>query len=63
MNKETLLDYSDDELSLHVFNDEGLYLMRGNWFDLKDAISERFVFTDEQLQTLRDDIAADADDE
>jgi len=53
-------DYSDQELSLLFLNDEGLYreLMRAvrrEKFDIiKDICDEYFVYSDDQLQDLKD---------
>jgi hypothetical protein len=52
--------YSDQELSLLFLNDEGLYreLMRAvrrEKFDIiKDICDEYFVYSDDQLQDLKD---------
>lgn len=61
--KEILLDYSEGELALHVFNDEGLYMLRGDLSRLMLAIRERFEFTDEQLLELIAVIDDDAKEE
>lgn len=57
--KEDLTQYTDSELSLRVFNDEGLYRgrhMKGFMYLLEDI----FIFTHEQedelLQDLQDDL-------
>lgn len=44
-------EYSENELSLRVFNDEGLYLMRHTSF-LIEYIKTIFVFSDRQLEVL-----------
>lgn len=53
--KQDITQYSDDELSLIVFNDEGLYRFR-NSASLEDTLRDFFIFTDEQLQVLKDDL-------
>lgn len=63
MTKQDLTDYSDAELSLHVFNDESLYCLRRYPAALAEAISNLFEYTDEQEATLWEDVAADADEE
>ncbi len=55
MNKQDLTEYSDSELSLLVFNDEGLYRMRRRR-DFIDTLREYFIFTDEQLEELKQDL-------
>lgn len=59
MQKTDLTEYSDDELSLMVFNDEYLYNLRDKWDSLKSTIDEFFTYTDNQLETLVDDIFDD----
>jgi hypothetical protein len=60
MNKQDITEYSDDELSLIVFNDEGLYRERKR-ASLEDTLREFFIFTDEQLQVLKDDLENEED--
>ena len=55
MSKQDLTEYSDSELSLMVFNDEGLYRMRRRP-GLKELLEEYFVFTEEQWEQLENDI-------
>lgn len=54
--------YSDDELSLIVFNDEGLYNER-KYSSFLDTIDEFFIYTDEQLSVLIQDLTDDAEAE
>jgi hypothetical protein len=56
---EDITRYSDDELSLIVFNDEYWYGQRKNTKVLEYNLRECFKFTDEQLQVLRADIATE----
>ena len=57
-----ITEYSDDELSLHVFNDEYLYNNRHKmWF--MDIINEFYEYTPEQLEVLLDDLADDMEEE
>lgn len=53
--KQDLTEYSDNELSLLVFNDEWLYRQR-NRRGFIDTLKEFFLFTDEQLETLKQDL-------
>ena len=55
-----LTQYSDDELSLNVFNDEYFYVERSFPAFLQALIDEEFHYTPEQLRVLYVDIAADA---
>lgn len=57
--KEDLKDYSQDELSLRVFNDETLYKMRHNRRILVDTLTELFDFTNEQETQLNEDLDDD----
>lgn len=57
--KEDLKDYTDDELSLRVFNDETLYHMRHNRKVLLETLSELFDFTNEQETELLIDLDDD----
>jgi hypothetical protein len=55
MEKQDLTEYSDSELSLLVFNDEGLYRMRKN-SQFLGLLNDLFIFTDEQLAELEKDL-------
>ena len=55
--------YGDDELSLMVFNDEGLYLIRDDVFYLLEVLEENFTFTDEQKDVLLQDINDDLEEQ
>lgn len=55
MNKQDLTLHSDNELSLVVFNDEGLYRQRNNP-RLEDILEQYFMFTIEQFQVLAQDL-------
>ena len=58
MKPQDITEYSDDELSLLVFNDEALYLsMHKPWF-LQD-IRELFKFTPAQFEVLKNDLDED----
>ena len=50
-----LTQYTDNELSMVVFNDEGLYSMRHD-SDLIAELEEVFTFTPCQLLVLLDDL-------
>ncbi len=58
MQKQDITEFSDDELSLIVFNDEGLYRMRRN-SQLIGYLKDLFIFTDEQLEVLEQDLKDD----
>jgi len=58
MNKQDLRQYSDNELSLLVFNDEGLYKMRHKRYFM-ETINDLFVYTSDQLSVLEEDLAED----
>ena len=55
---QDLTNYSDQELSLQVFNEEGLYNMRhdGGLFKI---LHELFIYTDEQRVELESDLVED----
>jgi hypothetical protein len=53
--------YTENELSLLVFNTESLYLLRRNWPALVEALDEQFIYTPAQLQVLNDDVDEDLD--
>ena len=59
MTKQDLTQYSDDELSLQVFNDESLYNLRRWPETLDEAINNLFTFTNEQYQVLQTDLEDD----
>ena len=56
---ENLKQYSDQELSLRVFNDEYFYIERANTEFLKALINEEFHYTQDQMSVLLDDLEAD----
>ena len=53
-----ITQYGENELSLNVFNDEYLYnlAMRGSRDYLIDIINETFIYTDEQMDVLIEDV-------
>jgi len=51
-----LTQYNDNELSLVVYNDEGLYDMRRD-SDLISVLEEYYIFTDTQLAKLIKDLS------
>jgi len=64
-NKTDLTEYSSQELSLNVFNDEYLYksVRRFHKHDqLRDLVSEFFIFDDEQFDELCEDWDADQEE-
>jgi hypothetical protein len=56
MEKQDLTQYSDNELSLRVFNDEVLYSMRKERKGLKFTLDELFEYTEEQWEILVNDL-------
>lgn len=60
--KQDLTQYSENELSLLVFNDEGLYLMRRKSYFF-ETLEEFFIYTPEQLDVLKEDLKADLEEE
>lgn len=59
-DKTDLRHYSDQELSLLVFNDEGLYRMRNSGVFI-DILKEYYIFTDDQLEVLQHDLNDEGD--
>ena len=59
--REALETYSDRELSLRVFNDEGLYSER-HTAGLMDLLNEIFTFTDAQRRELVWDLEIDLEE-
>ncbi len=55
MSKQDIRHHSENELSLLVFNDEGLYRMRRN-SQFIGFLNDHFIFTDEQLEILEQDL-------
>ena len=51
--------YSDNELSLMVFNDEYLYSERTNEPYLIALINEQYKYTEEQMKVLKSDLEED----
>lgn len=64
MAKQDLTQYPSGALSEWVFNDEGLYIIRHKSFDdeLLPVLDELFTYNAEQLQELKDDLAADLEE-
>lgn len=56
--RERLYQYSRNELSLRVFNDENLYNRR-HTKTFMSYIESMFCFTDKQLEVLQNDLKAD----
>lgn len=59
--KKDLREYGEQELSLIVFNDEGLYINRHSPEFIEAIIDEIFIYTDEQLKELKNDLLEDED--
>lgn len=58
MGKTNLTSYSENELSLNVFNEESLYRVR-HTACLMDIIDETFEYTEDQKEVLLKDLAED----
>jgi hypothetical protein len=56
-----LRSYSDDELSLMVFNEEYFYSERNDRAYLMALVAEEFHYTPEQMEVLIVDLDDDAD--
>lgn len=52
---QDLCQYSDNELSLTVYNDEFLYKRRHR-SDFKALLNELYIFTDDQWETFVNDL-------
>jgi len=57
-----ITQYSEDELSLLVFNIKELYEVRHHLKELTSRINERYVYSIEQLKVLQYDIDQDLND-
>ena len=55
--------YSDQELSLNVFNDEYFYIERENRPYLMALIDEEFTYTSDQMNELIQDLDDDASEQ
>jgi len=65
-NKTDLTEYSSQELSLNVFNDEYLYKQArraSGHSRLRELASEFFIFDDEQFDELCEDWDADQEED
>ena len=56
---ENLTEYGEQELSNWVFNTECLYNARHDMAELMRIIDNSFIYTDEQLLELQNDIDAE----
>lgn len=63
ISKTDLTEFSENELSLMVFNDEYLYKMRRNKKNLIATLDDMYIYTDEQLEVLNNDLDEDEKDE
>lgn len=65
-NMQDITGYSDAELSLVVFNDEGLYRFVRRTYNLsrvREYLEEIFTFTTEQWEDLVETIEADREED
>lgn len=61
--RQDLREYSDNELSLLVFNDEGLYrLRRRPLLELNELLNEVFIFSTDQWDVLVRDLEDDSNE-
>lgn len=60
MYKQDITQYGDKELNLMVFNDEVLYRERFK-SGFIDLLRECFTFSEEQLDTLKHDLASEVE--
>ena len=58
---QDLTQYGSSELSMWVFNDEYLYDLRHNQDELIGTLDELFVYDDEQLAELLEDLISDTE--
>jgi len=56
---ENLTQFTDEELSLRVFNDEYFYIERGNKPYLLALVAEEFIYTSKQMEVLTTDLEVD----
>ena len=61
MTKQDLTPFGKEELSLNVFNDEGLYSLRHD-DDLFDILDEVFIYSEAQAAELRQDLIDDLEE-
>ena len=62
MNKVNITNYSDNELSLLVMNDEDYYIQMENPKLLLETLYQDFIYTDKQLKVLIDTMREDYED-
>ena len=62
MIKVNLTNYSDNELSLLVMNDEDYYIQMENPKLLLETLYQDFIYTDKQLKVLIDTMREDFED-
>ena len=56
---QDITHYSDDELSLIVFNTYYYYTLRHNFYALHQAVLDNFIFTDKQYDVMAIDVEED----
>lgn len=62
MKKQDITEYSENELSLIVMNDEGLYKMRRSLLRDPSFLDEFLIYTKKQLKVLIKDIQDDLEE-
>ena len=56
MGLQDLRRFTDKELSLVIFNTEHLYNYMIQGYDILSLVNEVFIYTDKQLEVLKQDI-------
>jgi hypothetical protein len=59
MEKLDISSHSDNELSLIIMNNESFYRLRRDFNRLKDLIDQCFIYTDDQLEELKQTLKED----
>lgn len=59
MEKQNITMYTENELSLQIFNDECLYKMRRQILRNPSLLDDIFIYTNEQLKIALNDLTED----
>lgn len=59
MEKQNITMYTENELSLLIFNDECLYKMRRQILRNPSLLDDIFIYTNEQLEIALNDLIED----
>lgn len=69
MEKQDIREYSSQELSMIVMNDEGLYkefrraVRRDKFGEFLELLDEYFIYDDDQEEALREDFIAELEED